>query len=289
MEQIVIENQISVSYEEMNGSPVEELRDDGLRATRRLKCAWDDRLTLVGELTGKTEYVGDDTYAYTKPASYPWDTNSPPIIALGASIEPFGDCAETPSLTTQNEYDHAVVTVEYGPNKISTMTGIAAETMITERIEPSIEFIQVPSKKLYYQGTDPEGGNKGQAVQSDMTLAFQLEIVDWIYTFHRLPYIPAAWWNLRGKVNASSITSNTFGKTFAAETVLMRPATITRDYTQYGPKAWKLELRMSIRDTGWNKFPKPGTVPIEWAYLLVDNEANWKPYLTGDFSSLLIL
>lgn len=72
---------MSVSFKELAGSPQESYGPDGLKAQRRLLCAWEDRQALVGELLGNMYDFGG-----RRRAGFP---QCDAVVAMRVAIAPF--------------------------------------------------------------------------------------------------------------------------------------------------------------------------------------------------------
>jgi len=72
---------MGVSFKELAGSPQENYGPDGLKAQRRLLCAWEDRRDLVCELLGDGYDFGGRRRAGLPPGRS--------VVAMRVSIEPF--------------------------------------------------------------------------------------------------------------------------------------------------------------------------------------------------------
>ena len=74
---------MSTPFKELSGSPHESFGPEGMKAERRLICAWADRRLLVRELLGDGYEFGGSS-----PVNYP---GSPNIVAVRIEVEPLAD------------------------------------------------------------------------------------------------------------------------------------------------------------------------------------------------------
>ena len=163
---IVVPNSISVSHEEIAPSPVEDWTEDGeFKATRILKCAWDDRHTLAKELRGYVTRSGNDI---TMVRSHPYPGFSG-VFCRGVGIVSFAGILNgtDPQVAT---YDFAVLSASYDsmPDLVDSETNV----LITESLEPNVEFLTIPNRHLYWDqgGADQlntDGDAEGNACDSD--------------------------------------------------------------------------------------------------------------------------
>lgn len=261
-----------IAFEELDGSPIESVSDNGVEVLRKFKCAWGDRLTLARELIGSVTSDGEGGYITTAPATYG------PLSAATVdrvTIEPFGSVQAMPGDAQQSSYAHAVLTVRYGNTRFRYVGD--AGTLASEELEPVAEFVTLPSQQLKW-------GASGPPLRPDEAPGRLLRGLDWVYTRHRVPELNAAIFDLVGKVNEATVTSNTLGFTFAAETLLYNPPTLRRTITSNGADAWQVTYRFTYRPTGWNRFWRPDTDTYVQLY---NNAGAINVYEPGDFLQLM--
>jgi len=271
--------EFTVWTSECQGSPHESRSFNGLRATRKLLCNWSDRLTLR-----------DEIMAWPPPA-YP---HSPLAVMYprGVGCEPYGK----PGIVTVGEapndyqimgYEYALVTVEYETPHGETPQPDPGETtdIISEIIEPTVEFAQLPNSKFFWQGTSPP-----VYLTADEAPGLQVEGLEYTFTRHHLSSAPSGVLDLGGKVNTAQLACKLLGWTFAAETLLLRMPRLEIVTNSAGAKRYTVSYRMSYNPHTWNKFPryKAGDTSPTWAYLAVkDGDGSaYKPYPPADFSVL---
>ncbi len=266
---------VTVDHEEVDGSPVELFTERGFEARRILECAFSDRLKLSQELLGGTRLVGE-VYVYTSPQTYPHYSSA---VARDVRIEPFGGTVSGTS-STELEYELARLHVTYAiPDHTLGQEG---EVLISESLEPAVEFLTLPHEKFYWddQGTEPLNASEAPARI--------VRMIDWIYTRYKMVEIPPATLGLVGKVNSGSLTSITFNLTFPSESLLYNPPQLEREVTTDGTVTWKVTYRFTYRSESWNKFPKRGSETMQTIYREDGGGYSiFRPYELGDFSLIL--
>jgi hypothetical protein len=149
------EPSISIDYEEMEGSPTEQYNGpQGFQATRILRCAWADRLTLADELQGA--FLVGGVYVNNLPHLYPHrggvrctgvsniaghDDNNP--RAYGGDHKVAG-------------YTFALLTANYASQQPGAGGGGGSVELTDETIEPFSEFVTLPPDGLtWVNGSGP--------------------------------------------------------------------------------------------------------------------------------------
>lgn len=265
-----------IAFEEMESSPVERLLTSGFEATRRLKCAWADRLDLARELSGSAEWV-EDELVVTPAATYP---NFSAASVRSVQIAPFGVISADTVDASQAAYPCAILTVHYAtPSSDSSGSSSASpDTLVAESLEPTTEFLTISADGLRW------GSTSGTALLPDESPGQQMRGLNWVYTRFRMPVVVPATFSLVGKVNASSITSTTLGVSFAAETLLYNPPLLKRTTSLAGVSDWQVTYRFSYRPTGWNRFWRSSTSTFDQIFTA---SGPLTVYPTGDFTALL--
>lgn len=285
----VITRQISISHEEFTegdyDSPQESWQDDGLHATRTLKCAWADRHTLAAELVGGPAIIGGNLVLYL-PQPYPHATGFNCYVKSIGSVRGFGQpdqsAAYIQGAGTYLKYTYAILQVEYAP--LSYDVENSDEIFITENVEGSAEFITLPYKNLYWDPPDTTS-DPGTKVQDIEAPGAVFRMMSWQYTLHKVAVIPDTIFSLMGLVNDASAKSPTYNQTFAAETLLWGMPSMRREISVTGVKMWEVTLNMTYKSTGWNKFSRAGVATP--ANIYTSDGSTFRPYTTGDFSGIL--
>ena len=264
---------MAVGYVEIQGSPVETWTLEGFQATRTLMCDWADRKTLVGELAGLT---------------YPLIANTG-SIALQLGSVPFE--AENKGAGSVAAYEKALVTVEYGPSE---------GTVYSESLEPTAEFLTEDYNR--FQWGPNVGGDPSTPLEENEAPGRLIRGFDYVLTRHNLVIVPTAVIDLIGHVNSATVTplmgifaSGGWGIpsiSFAAETLLFQPPTITRTTTIAGVEGATCVYRLTYKPNweagvalGWNYFWRAETQKYEAIYQK-DSVFQAELYPTGNFGVL---
>ncbi len=262
---------VTVTYEEMQGSPQEQNSKTGGTATRQLICAWGDRWTLMQEII-------DEAYENLDPSS---------LIAINATSTPMLG-ANTGSGTVAT-YEKAIVSVEYTTPKFEEDEGGDEKT---ESIEPYAEFLTVGSRNLRWTDTN------GSPLVKDETPGILMQGLVYVFRKNFQTDLPDSVRELIGKVNVAAITPTSTGMegfVFEAETLLFQPPSIVRTFDSDNNLTWDVEYRFMYKPNwdgttarGWNYFwnqNKTGGAGFDKIYD-VKAGGQYKHYLLGDFTTV---
>lgn len=269
---------ITVDFEELEGSPTEGFNSVGFEATRVLKCAWADRLVLASQLKGGT-FVTGGSAVYFKPYAYSAFTAAR-VDSVG--VVPFDDnhpvAAGVGSGTQTASYSFAKLTVLYKTGKDPDKDDDSTAKLIEESIEPFAEFLTLPADGFFWD--DPDG----EPLTAEEAPGKLYKGINWVYARSGIVGLPAAMFDLIGKVNSGSLHSKTLNRDFDAETLLYNPPILRRQTTADGNGAWTVEYRFSYKPQTWQKFWRNATKT--WSRIFTANGPA-DPYETGDFTQLI--
>ncbi len=261
--------EITVLFEEAQGSPSEQWNNDGtFSGSRIFRVAWGDRHVFSKQMLGLTAGV------WGIPESYP---GIPSSLARSTSAQPWPRGIIT-NETTPNEYEQAMVTVNY-----EFLEPEDDGVLLEESIEPSAEFLSVGADKFAWDvaGAEP--------IALDETPGTIIRMMDWSLTQHRvLSPIPLELVSLMGNVNNQSFASRTLGLIFEAETLLYLGCSPSRHFTIDGPSAWTLPFKFTAKPSGWNTFRRSGFDAPQQMFKISDG-TQYKPYPLADFQALFDL
>lgn len=269
---------ITIDFSEFEGSPTEQNGPQGFQATRILRCAWADRLTLHDQLLGTfDDGMGGSTTDL--PHLYPHRDGvrcvSIPNIVGHDDDCPLPDGADTTVAT----YQYALVTATYAESQLGPGAGGGSVELTDETIEPWAEWTTYPPKGLKW------GSTTGDSLTDDEAIGRLFKGFNWVYTRMNVASVPSAYASLVGKVNNGSITSSRLGFTFAAETLLYEPPLLTRKVNPDGVSSkWTITTRFKYRPATWNKYWRPSANDYVAIY---DSGGQVKPYTPADFSPLI--
>jgi len=271
-----------IAYEELAGSPTEDIGEGEYGGRRELKCPWAMRGELAKRLLGYS-YAADGQSFVILPHEFP---DRPRATARKVHVAPFFDAdvkADAGNLTRAS-YTHALLSVEYGVGQSDASQTAGGgegspELFVEESIEGFTEFLTLSEQQLHWAplGDDP----------LDETEAPQLLIqgFNWIYKRMKVPVIPAAVFDLMGHVNEVEVYSHKLGYTFPVETLLYNTPTLERQINSDGIQDWTLTYRMSFRPGQWNRWYRRGEDFTSNVYKA--NGDRYRPYPLGDFYQLV--
>ncbi|HQU46451.1 MAG TPA: hypothetical protein PK867_26830 [Pirellulales bacterium] len=219
---------------ELDGSPTEVAALGSYRAIVKLRCAWDDRYALAGEVSPWALYQ-------RIPGSF--------ARCRTISIEPLTQLAGlTDESNLWNVYEEAKITLEYVWDRKSPQQ--VNNELWSEEIQPTAEYLTQPGSNFVW------GSNTSKTIKDEEAPGILLRGLDYVLTHFNVPAIPAAALSLIGCVNNATLSALIMsGMSFGAETLLFNPPTISRRVVQ-GTKPqlnWTLVYRLTYKPQGWNK------------------------------------
>jgi hypothetical protein len=285
---------MTVAFKELAGSPIEVFGIEGIKAERRLLCAYEDRYTVVTALLGDGGEFGGNPQCF-----YP---NCGLARAIRVRIEPFekkpDDQGAFDDLTADlNGYSGQFVELVVGYEAL----GLAGHpphlpapeqgTFLTYRMDFGGEYVALPGQSLQWQS------DATLPVPPEAVPTLRVPIIEHHVTWQRV--INPPWDAIRacvGSVNAASFLGA------AAETLLFDGAKADRQFTglddlqepQFG---WRItyvfrEKTIRVLDAandqatyGWNHCYCSVPLPSAGWDRLVDSQGN-AFYRTADFSPL---
>lgn len=287
---------MSVTFEELEGSPSIRFDDGRFAATRRLLVAWSDWLDLALELYGSYRQVGGG-FSYTPPATFP---GVPGAIVTRLTVEGFppdrplspqggGGVGEQ-----MNAYAKALVTAGYtipfdlvAASARGDLPAVPQGTYLSYAADLGGEHLSLPGRGWIWHVD-------GEPVDDDVPLGMMVPIEEVRLTWRRVPLPPwDAIRDLRGKLNAGPFLGHATG------TVLFVGARTARDFQLVDGGLWRLDYHFQVREVestatpnlkrGWNYFYRTETSPLEpdehWLEIRAADVPT-PPYAAGDFGGL---
>lgn len=255
----------TIQCAEEHGSVTENLDLDKAEAKVTLRCAYNDRWDLVGDLLG---------YLRPWPGCVGWAN---PPRARKASIKSAGDCGH--AVGQGIVYEEALVDVDYSTESDTGDGGEeSGQDIVAESLEPTVEFLTLDHKRFRWSSGDPllEGEAPGMQVRSLAIKRTHYRVV---------PPLNAGLVSLVGYCNSAQYTSSLLGLTFAAQTLLFQPPSLSRKITTDGERAFDISMSFVYKPDGWNKFWRTKTQQYESIY---DEDGNIVyNYPPGNFASFL--
>ncbi len=260
----------TIDFDERPEYPKEQGYPDRFEATRKVRCDFDNRLTLAREFLGWTDEGGTihPAHKYDKD-----DANFGPAYVASFSIEPIMGIDPL-----DGGYKYADLTVNY-----STATTLDANNIsITESVNGASEFLTIGNAELYWTSAH----TADVKIDTSEYPTKLVRMLEWSYTKHRQLSIPSSVFSKMGYVNSSAISSSHLGYTFAAETLLFGNPSCARTIGSNQIDYWEITYTFMYRPNGWNKFPRSTTGA--WSYIYDATGAQVKPYSSISFSDLVI-
>ena len=261
---------VSIAYDELSGSGVNEYDESGGSARRVLLCDFGRAEELCRQLLGTTRSLGQ-FQKRMPPERHPrraW------LYACRTRYEGIGVPGEDGTAIT---YPKARVTVDYRPLD-RTSNHEPETTFITERCLPGWQVELSTSIFEWSAGPD-----MGQTVNDETTFSLLVPLprvlVD-IYHWFAAPVESGLFESLSGTVNAAAFRP--LHVSWPAETLMLANVSHQRDWTSDGASGWRVRLLFVYRRGGWNKLRH-----TDGAHYSIATSAGSTPYEVGDHSVLL--
>lgn len=284
---------MSVSFEELEGSPRFEVRDDETVAIRFFRVDWNDWLQFARELLGRYEVRGGQFY-FVPPLGLAGFAH---LLVSELQVEPFEpSCPQGESLRSlssgTNRYPiggakvTAIYRTRFDENNASRtkLPVVPRGTFLTFRADLAAEYLATPGRTWRWDAS-PDFPAVAPDVQPGILLPQSLFQLTW----HRVALPP---WDairaLRGKVNSSEFVGAPPG------TVLFLGARVRREFQFLADSGfWRVEyaFQENVKElstgekVGWNHCYRESAVDGEHWVALADEDGN-PPYANADFSSL---
>jgi len=279
----------TIAFEELDQSPTEIMsKRRGVTSAKRIvQCVWTDRIQLAKEFIGYIEQFGSDFITH-RPHVY--DEVSSLLIAVSVDMIPFARLS-TPTTEGFNTYDTAQLTVSYEVRQSEEAPEEEEEkeapeyggtVLISESMEPSSEFITLPTKNLFWgKGDDKE------AIDTLDAPAKVNSMIEWVYNIRNATIIPINVWSIVGKINKEACSRSAYYAPYPKGTLLCGNPTIRRELTAEGYK-YDITYRFLYKLTGWNHFPRVSKSGGEISYERITDGTNDKNiYEEVSFAGLL--
>jgi len=284
---------MTVEFEELEGSPRFEVRDDETVAIRHFRVMWSSWRTFVRELLGQYEIRGGQ-YHFVPPTGL---DGFPHLLVSEVMVEPFDPAspygAHVRSLgkgTNDYPLGGAKVTAIYRTRfdehnaSRTKLPAVPQGTYLTFRADVAAEYLATPGRTWRWDAP-PDYPAVAPDVQPGLLLPQSLFYLTW----HRVPMPP---WDtiraLRGKVNASEFVGSPPG------TVLFLGAKVRREFQFLADDTfWRVEyaFQENVKEletggkVGWNHWYRETAVSGEHWVAIADEDGN-PPYASADFSAL---
>lgn len=284
---------MTVTFEELEGSPRIRINDQGTSAVRTFRVAWDNWQEFVRDLIGTFRAYGLAT-EFIPPIEFP---GLPNLIVSDVQVEPFDPdnpdgsggvslgflTNAYPSGGARITATYRTMTDQFSPSR-SDLPPVPNGTYVTYAADLGSERMTVPGRAWLWSGTSSEH------VADDVNPGIM--VPSGIYTL-RWQRVPAPPWtkirSLRGKVNAGSFLSAPAG------TVMFLGARASRQFQFIEDGGfWNLDYTFAENcktlsdggtQVGWNYFYKEQALAGEHWVPITNLEGN-PPYQSGNFQQL---
>ena len=282
---------MSITFEELAGSPAIRVGERETTAVRVFRVAWDDWPAFARELTGSYARVGC-SFLFRPPLEFP---GLPNLAVSEIEVAPFvadGPSGELVSTLTSgtNRYPDggARVTATYrtmfdANNGVrGDLPSVPAGTYLTYAAELGAETERVPGRVWHWVATG------SPIVPADVSPGVLIPTGSYRLTWQRVAAPPwSAMRELRGKVNDATFLSAPAG------CVLFLGATARHQFPlAEAGNFWTIEYAFAERTVplgagsgGWNHFYKEQAAAGEHWVEIADDSDN-RPYRSGEFAEL---
>lgn len=276
---------MSVSFEELEGSPSVVMSSSGTEAKRSFRVAWDGWQEFAEQLAGGWRRVGGQ-FELIEPLPFPglsavivdrievvpMDPHNPRgddilTLQVGTNSYPAAGARITVTYRSLGNED----TANSGEDKVDIIPG----TILTYHSDLGAEYMTTPGRAWYWEGT-------GEKLPGDVNPGVLMPTGSYTLKWDRVANPPwAAIRSLRGKVNNQAFYNA------AAGTVLFLGARASRKFEfMRNASLWKIEYAFAERAQPWNKFFKAGD---GWTAIKDDPGGGGNPpYDSGDFNGLFL-
>lgn len=236
-----------MNWEELDGSPREEMSFGNFRASMRILCAWSDRHLLMDEFLGRR-----------KPYPHAVSANLA-VPALSASSQPFPAAQSSVTLRTGqsiSSYEKADITVNFGITPVqggtreTTIGGLQQRALISESIEPTTESTILNVDGFVWKQDEKKLVEQEAPIKLDVGL-------EYIYTRYLVTAPNNTALGMVGHVNKVAlrpVTPSLRGYLFGPETLLLKPGMIRRQIDTRGLEKISETYNFIWRPNGWNTF-----------------------------------
>lgn len=283
MTTILLPFQTSVPFSEVHQTRSEVFTRDGQAGALALMCDWASRRDLARDVIGYTEEQANGTSLRRLPMLLPGTTN---IYAVKCAIEPVGKVLPDGGNTRIASYSMARLNLEFAFVDVTFGGNNESGATATESIEGSAEFLRMPAERLYWDGDQEDPVSDAESPGKIVRTA------DWVVSIDETNAIPNGLLGYEGTVNNAAVTSARLGFTFAEETLLFQTPRLRRKLTSSQGVGWSLEMKLTYRSTGWNKFYRSKLDPADGGVWIPkpmydENGNELKTYTPVDFSPIL--
>lgn len=251
----------TVNCAEENGSQSESYDDERgiMKASVQLRCAYSDRHLLVADICGNRR-------------AWPKGSAGPAPLAATASIVP----VQSPDpLGAESDgtivYAEALVTINYTTE---------IKDVVSESLEPTAEFLTLDARGFRW------GSGSGTQVKDEEAPGVLVRGLNFVRSELDKTTLDADLLSLVGYVNDSPVTGTILSLTFASETLLYAPPSITYKKDSAGGTKFDVTKKFTWSQHGWNYYYRAAVGSYQRIYPQGSGTPHYS-YPLGDLSPLL--
>lgn len=251
-------NEPTIEYSELEAA---RFSVDGLTGRvdgfRRLKCAWVNRFTLIQQLLGSVEAVGDNLIVHS-PHRFPVKGLEKCIARSVPNCDRYlGGVKKdiTQPSTTQTRvaaFEFAQIDINYSTHVDSGGISVPenGEIWRRENIRNATELITFPNKEALSWSASTYDKVEGGEIPG-----YLIHRIEWSYT-RKIPGNPStSLFGLGGHVNQYALRSPTYGYYFAPETLQFIGPQFSVDRDIKGKVITETTILFHSQKEGWNNYP----------------------------------
>lgn len=228
-----------------------------MTASVTLRCAWADRHALAQDVVGNKRQWPKGGFVLP--------------LAHSAAIVPVPTPGDPSQDGQEIIYGQALVTINYS----SVVTDL-----VSHSIEPTAEFITLDYRRFRWGAAD------GLPLSEDEAPGYLLRGMNLVVTeLEVIPPLSATLLEKVGKVNNAALSSSLLGLSFAEETLLYAPPSITMSRNSLGQVKCQIVKKFTYKPQGWNKYFKALT--NSWESIYIAGGAEYKSYEPTSLAGLL--
>lgn len=173
------------------------------------------------------------------------------VVCLEATITPFPSAATVDGQGLV--YEDALIKLKYGTvpggasaTKTDPVSG--EEVIVTESLEPTIEYLKLDPKGFRWTSAD------GRPLKENEAPSREMRGMNLVRAVQNMETLDTSILTLAGKTNTDAYASTLLGITFPAETLLWVPPSLRRTVKADGTDTMSVVLKLAYKEKGWNKF-----------------------------------
>jgi len=226
----------TIAHYEMQNYPKSRWVRGHFFGTRKVVCAWADRVTLAVELGTEPDWA------------WPYPDGPSDCLAQEIKIEPYPlnrmqSGGGSPGILSA--YEDALLTIEY-----QTLEGVVYQgTIVEEQLDPMVEMLTVNWLDLVWN--DPASRDSLREGEEPQIPHYWL-----VYSrrYRGLSAIPSDVYDWVRYINSNTVATFILGRTFPPRTLLYVPPTVRMTWGIASTQKWDITYKFIYRPETWWKF-----------------------------------